>query len=50
MTFKCNRCNATLPKPGYCPNCKCPEYRIEGMTAEERDKMDGTRTKKERVK
>ena len=29
VTFFCNRCNLTLPAPGFCPRCRCPEFRLE---------------------
>ncbi len=32
----CNRCNARKPDEYPCPKCGCPEYRIEGLTDEEK--------------
>jgi len=37
----CNRCNTILGKPSYCPQCGCPEFRIEGLTSEELKEMNG---------
>ena len=28
MTKTCNRCNHVFVVVGRCPNCGCPEYRI----------------------